>query len=219
MTQQELARAADVPQPTVARIESGAVRPRTSTLITLLRASGHQLIVEPEGASPDLEAIRTRLAMSVPRRTREALGQPNKNPRSGPVHILRRLRRFGVPFVMVGGLAEVAHGSPASIRRTVEVCAAATEVARERLRLALDDLGAEAERGRLQVLTETEAGDDYTVLIRNAITMPVDAGLLIRVAALEDLIRVRRKGAAPDDREAEAVLRAIADEAQGTPER
>jgi predicted transcriptional regulator len=58
MTQQELAQAADVPQPSIARIESGAVVPRTSTLITLLRATGHRLTVEPMSASADREPER-----------------------------------------------------------------------------------------------------------------------------------------------------------------
>jgi uncharacterized protein len=58
MTQQELAQAAAVPQPSIARIESGTVVPRTSTLITLLRATGHRLTVEPTNPSADGEAER-----------------------------------------------------------------------------------------------------------------------------------------------------------------
>ena len=217
MTQHDLARAADVPQPSIARIERGTVIPRTATLITLLRVTGHRLAVEPTAASADREAIRKRLAMSVPRRTRETLGKPDKNPRTGPVHILRRLRRFGVPFVLVGGLAEVAHGSPARIGRIVEVCVGSTDVARERLRLALDDLGEEGEAGRLRVEAETQGGDAYEVLVRNAVPMPVASGIVVRVAALEDLIRIRRAGRAPEDGEAEAMLGAIVEETRARP--
>jgi predicted transcriptional regulator len=47
MTQHELALAAGVPQPSIARIERGTVNPRTATLITILRATGHRLTVEP----------------------------------------------------------------------------------------------------------------------------------------------------------------------------
>jgi hypothetical protein len=119
---------------------------------------------------------------------------------------LRRLRRFGVPFVLIGELAEVAHGSPAGVGRVIEVCIASTDVARERLGLALADLGA-TEARRLRVLTETSAGDTYDVLVRNAVRMHVASGLLVPVAALEDLIRVRRSGRARDH-EAAAVLEA-----------
>ena len=56
MTQDDLAQATRMPQPSIARIESGAVVPRTSTLIRILRASGHQLSVEPIGTPRDPEA-------------------------------------------------------------------------------------------------------------------------------------------------------------------
>lgn len=46
LTQRELAERAGVPQPTVARIESGAVTPRVDTLDRLLRACGHMLDVD-----------------------------------------------------------------------------------------------------------------------------------------------------------------------------
>ncbi len=47
MTQMELAAAVGMPQPSIARIERGSVLPRTSTLIAILRATGHELAVEP----------------------------------------------------------------------------------------------------------------------------------------------------------------------------
>jgi predicted transcriptional regulator len=50
MTQQELARAVDMPQPSIARIERGTVNPRTSTLIAILRATGNRLAIEPTNA-------------------------------------------------------------------------------------------------------------------------------------------------------------------------
>jgi transcriptional regulator with XRE-family HTH domain len=199
MSQHDLATATGVPQSNIARIESGTVIPRTATLIKMLRAAGYRLAVEPIGPAVDREAIRRQLAMEVPRRTRGALG------RMAP---LRRLRRFGVPFVLIGELAEVAHGSPAGVGRVIEVCIASTDVARERLGLALADLGA-TEARRLRVLTETAAGDNYDVLVRNAVRMHVASGLLVPVAALDDLIRVRRSGRAASGHEAAAVLEAI----------
>jgi predicted transcriptional regulator len=56
MTQHDLAQATRMPQPSIARIESGAVVPRTSTLVQLLHATGHQLSVEAIGTPKDPEA-------------------------------------------------------------------------------------------------------------------------------------------------------------------
>lgn len=214
MTQHELALAAGVPQPSIARIERGTVNPRTATLITILRATGHRLTVEPTLRAVDRKDIATHLAMPIPRRTRQALGRRARDRQTSPVRILLRLRFFGVPFVLVGELAEATHGSPTMVGRTIEVVVASTDVARERLAKALQDLGAAAEGDRLRVLTETVAGDGYEVLRPNAVTMPVDAGIIVHVAALEDLIRIRRAGRTPEDAQAEAVLNAIEEESR-----
>jgi transcriptional regulator with XRE-family HTH domain len=223
MTQQQLAHAVGMPQPSIARIERGTVMPRTATLIQLLAATGHRLTVESIGAAVDREAIRRRLAMNLPQRTREALGRAAKTPETNPIRILRRLRRFGVPFVLIGELAEVAHGAPARVPGLIEVCHASTDVARERLAQALDDLGARpsdgsehiTDVGRVRLLTEVATGDQYDELVRTAANMNVDAGILVRVAALEDLIRIRRALSTPEDREAVEVLNAVREEATG----
>jgi transcriptional regulator with XRE-family HTH domain len=219
MTQQDLAQATGLPQPTIARIERGTVTPRTATLVTMLDAAGLRLTVEPMSHPVDREAIRSQLAMTVARRTRDALGRAAEDSQTSPIYILRRLRRFGVPFVLVGELAEAAHGSPGRIGRTVEVCVAATDAARERTSLALADLGARANGGRLKVQTETAAGDGYDVLIANAVPMHVDSGILVRVAAIEDLVRNRRAAGTREDEEAKATLDAVMEEATTTPER
>ena len=200
MTQHELSHATGLPQPSIARIEAGTVVPRTATLIAILHATGNQLSVEPIDPAVDREAIRRQLAMNVPRRTQKARGR----------NILRQLRRFGVPFVLIGDLAEVAHGSPATVGPIIEVCVASTDVARERLDLALAKLP-ETDAERLRILTETAAGDDYDALVANAVPLHVEAGIPVRVAAIEDLIRVRRAGSTPEDAQAAAVLRAIVD--------
>ena len=218
MTQQDLAQATGLPQPTIARIERGTVTPRTATLVTMLGATGHRLTIEPMSHPVDREAIRNRLAMTVPRRTREALGRAAEDSQTSPIYILRRLRRFGVPFVLIGELAEAAHGSPGRIGGTIEVCVASTDVARERIGLALDDLGERAKRGRLHVQTETASGDGYDVLVRNAVPLPVDSGIVVRVAAIEDLVRNRRAGRTREDVEMEAILGAVMEEAMTTPE-
>lgn len=219
MTQHDLARALDMPQSSIARIEAGTVVPRTTTLVALLEATGHQLAVEPIGPSVPAEAIRQRLAMPVAARTWAALGRAVAgHAQKSPIRILRRLRLFGVPFVLIGDLAEVAHGSPISVGRIVEVCHARTEIARSRLDRALEDLDARSSKGaelttragRLRLVTEAATGDDYDLLVRNAVKLHVDAGILVPVASPEDLIRIRMARGDPDDRQAAAMLRVAA---------
>ena len=218
MTQQDLARAVGMPQPSIARIESGTVVPRTANLLALLEATGHQLAAEPMPPPVSPEAIRRRPAMSVPARTWAALGRAAvKDPQTNPIRILRRLRRFAVAFVLIGDLAEAVHGSPIEVGRTIEICHARTDVARERLDRTLEDLQATSANGvdfttragRLRLATEVATGDDYDLLARNAVKMPVDAGILVPVASLDDLVRIRMARGTPEDRQAAAVLRAI----------
>ena len=74
LSQRALALVAGVPQPTVARIESGAVTPRVDTLDRLLRACGKDLeLVERAGTGLDRTMIRERLRLSVARRARLAV--------------------------------------------------------------------------------------------------------------------------------------------------
>jgi predicted transcriptional regulator len=69
LTQRQLADAAGVPQATVGRIEAGLVDPRSDTLDRLLRATGHELAVEPRlGVGVDRSLIRSMLAMTPEQR-------------------------------------------------------------------------------------------------------------------------------------------------------
>jgi transcriptional regulator with XRE-family HTH domain len=52
-TQRDLAAAAATPQPAIARIESGAVSPRSETLERLLRACGRELVTSPATGEVD----------------------------------------------------------------------------------------------------------------------------------------------------------------------
>lgn len=73
LSQRALARAAGVPQPTVARIESRAVVPRVDTLDRLLAACGRELTTsERAGRGVDRSQIAELLAVS-PRRRLELL--------------------------------------------------------------------------------------------------------------------------------------------------
>lgn len=81
MTQRDLAAAAGVPQPTVARIEAGAVSPRTDTLGRLLRATGHEVHVEPAlGRGIDRTLIRDRLRLTPAERIRLAVEEARSMP-------------------------------------------------------------------------------------------------------------------------------------------
>ena len=73
LTQRQLAARADVPQPAIARIESGAVSPRLATLLPLIEATGFALEVAPRiGEGVDRTLIRASLARSPQERIRSA---------------------------------------------------------------------------------------------------------------------------------------------------
>jgi transcriptional regulator with XRE-family HTH domain len=71
LTQRALARRAHTQQPTVARIESGAVVPRVDTLAGLLAACGLELATVPRpGMGVDRTLIQERLRMTPAERGR-----------------------------------------------------------------------------------------------------------------------------------------------------
>lgn len=227
LTQVELARASGMAQSAIARIERGTVVPRSTTLINLLRATGHELGVHRTiGAGVDPAPILQRLRLSNPDRTKRALGTTRSRP--GPIRILRRLRYFGVRFVLIGPLAETAHGVPGRIEPTVEICHAQDPVNLAHLATALADIGADAPdasksavvmttSGRLLLEPEPVTGDGFDVLVRNATRTLVDIGLLVPVAALDDLIQIRRSRGRPEDREALELLGAVRDQVDAAP--
>lgn len=73
LTQRELAKRAQVPQPAIARIESGRVSPRMSTLLPLIAATGYDLELVPRiGEGVDRSLIRSSLTRSPEERIRDA---------------------------------------------------------------------------------------------------------------------------------------------------
>jgi predicted transcriptional regulator len=73
LSQRRLARRAGVPQPTIARIESGAVTPNLSTLEKLLASCGYRLALETVAPVPaDRTPIRELLSLSPTQRLRRA---------------------------------------------------------------------------------------------------------------------------------------------------
>ena len=74
LSQRTLAARAGVPQPAVARIESGAVVPRVDTLDRLLAACGLEVATRPRpGAGIDRTQIRSMLALTPLERLRLAV--------------------------------------------------------------------------------------------------------------------------------------------------
>ncbi len=74
LTQRALAERTGVPQPAIARIEVGRVRPRVDTLEALLRACGSRLESEPRsGIGVDRSAIRELLRLTPAERARQAV--------------------------------------------------------------------------------------------------------------------------------------------------
>lgn len=78
LTQRQLAERAGVPQPTIARIESGAVSPRLATVDRLLAKCGVRLVVEDRpGQGIDRTAIRELLRLTPTERLELAAAEAN----------------------------------------------------------------------------------------------------------------------------------------------
>jgi hypothetical protein len=158
-------------------------------------------------------------------------------PRFDPVHVLRRLQAHGVRFVLIGGLAAKAHGSP-TLTVDIDVCYARDRGNLERLAAVLGELGTvlrgaprdlpfhpdrrTLERGDSFTFT-TDYGDldilgtpagvtGFDELDANAVDADLDAGLTVRVASLDDLIRMKRAAGRPKDRVELEILGALRDE-------
>ena len=191
MTQHDLARAAGMPQPSIARIEAGTVIPRTrdaDRAPVCHRASAGSGTSRPGRGSR--WPFDSRLAMEVPSRT----------PKTG--RILQRLRRFGVPFVLVGELCGgrawlASQGRPEDrglrcVDGQPRQGSAQVGAGRPRLPQPM--------RIRLRVLTETAAGDAYDVLRRNAVPLHVEAGILVWSHASKTSFGARRAHCTQEDR-------------------
>jgi predicted transcriptional regulator len=73
LTQRALAERAGVPQPAIARIESGSVSPRLSTLLELIEPAGFTVELAPRtGEGVDETLIRATLRRSPEERIRSA---------------------------------------------------------------------------------------------------------------------------------------------------
>ena len=138
--------------------------------------------------------------------------------------LLRALSEEGVDFVVIGGIAAVAHGSP-QFTRDLDIAYAGDDANLERLGKALIRLGATLRGvtddvpfvpdgrtlrhvrvltlitpdGPLDILAEPDGSGGYARLRANAITATVE-GVDVRIAGLEDLIAMKKAAGRPKDR-------------------
>jgi len=157
-------------------------------------------------------------------------------PSFDPIVALRTLVSHGVRFVLIGGYAAAIRGSPV-ITGDVDVCYARDDENMERLAAALQQLGATLRGAPPEVLFRLDArtlkaGDHFTFstsagpldclgtpagtdgfadLDASATDEDLD-GLVVRVASVDDLIRMKRVAGRPQDKIAVEWLAALRDE-------
>jgi hypothetical protein len=159
-------------------------------------------------------------------------------PPHAPVEALEALKARRVRFVVIGGFASQLRGSP-SLTGDTDVCYARDGENLERLAHALTDLEASLRGAPKDVAfvldAETlEAGDRFTFdttagaldilgqpsgipggyeeLERAADDMEIAPGLTVRVASIDDMIRMKRAAGRPKDLIEVEVLGALRDE-------
>jgi transcriptional regulator with XRE-family HTH domain len=216
LTQEELARRAGLHQSAVARVEGGGVTPRVDTLDRLLRSCGTSLTVEPRlGADVGREAIRGLLRLEPTERLSRAAAAVRG---FRPARTLQILSARAVRFVVVGEVAERLQGSSAPAE-VVEIVVGADAPNRRRLTVAVERLRSLRwnPTGRLRWRFTTPAGGPpYSELIRASDELTV-AGKRIRVATLDDLIRIRLAARARAHRERAETLWAVREERDAQP--
>ena len=158
-----------------------------------------------------------------------------------PERILHTLNRHRVKYVVVGGLAAIAHGSslqtedvditPARDRKNLDRLAAALRALDARIRTAkepdgvpLPCDGAFLSQQPLMLNLVTDAGDvdltlapagfpdGYDDLVGNSVSIDAGDGKVTRIAALSDVIASKRAAGRDKDVAALPYLEALADE-------
>ena len=157
-------------------------------------------------------------------------------PSFEPLAVLRTLVRHDVRFVLIGGYAAAIRGSPV-ITGDVDICYARDDDNLERLAAALGELDATLRGAPSDVPFRPDpkalkAGDHFTFSTKagalDCIGVPagtdgfadLDAsatdedldGLVVRVASVDDLIRMKRAAGRPQDLIAVEWLAALRDE-------
>lgn len=159
-----------------------------------------------------------------------------------PLGILRVLSSHEVDFVVIGGIAAAAQGSPTSTvdldisyersQPNLQRLAAALQDLEARLRGVPDDvpflLEAETLRagdtftlttrlGDLDLLGTPAGTDGYADLVRGAVEVEVE-GMTLKMASIDDLIRMKEAVNRPKDRAELEILGALRAELAGESE-
>ncbi|MEK6620024.1 MAG: nucleotidyltransferase [Chloroflexota bacterium] len=149
--------------------------------------------------------------------------RPPRGP--DPRRIFETFARQRVDYVVIGGIAVIAHGHTRNTR-DVDLVAASDRANLERLAAALRELGArlsgvdahlldidvydpetlasganftlETDAGGLDVFNDVPGAAPYELLRERALVVDL-GGLTIRVAGLDDLIRMKKAAARPQD--------------------
>src|SRR3990170_1745450 len=134
-------------------------------------------------------------------------------PRFRPDLLLGALLDGGVRFVIVGGLAAQAHGSP-SLTGDLDICHA---IDRDNLdRLAAVVVTLTTRHGDLDLLAHPDPGLDFGQLAQRALTTEI-MGWVVLVASLDDLVAMKRAAGRPKDLIELEVLGALREEIDRRP--
>jgi hypothetical protein len=155
-----------------------------------------------------------------------------------PERLLEVLIRHDVRFILIGGIAAQAHGSP-SLTGDLDICYARDPDNLDRLAASLAelsavrrDLPADSPRmppldartlragglftlttryGDFDILATPDPGFDYQLLLAQAVTTVVQ-GAPVQIASLTDLIAMKRAAGRPKDRIELEILGALREE-------
>lgn len=159
--------------------------------------------------------------------------------RYDPIAVLRLLTEHGIDFVVIGGIAAVAHGSPritqdldvtfdtspsnlealsAALTKLHPALAGAEEVPFDPhpdLLRRVEVLTLETDHGPLDLLASPAGGPGYRRLLANAERADI-GGFLVPIASIPDLIAMKRAAGRPKDLADIAELEAIERLSRGT---